>query len=133
MATEPTQWHWQNKWEKDKSDSAYNGAVGCLLDENDNEVLWYGMDGEERIYCPAEEHAALIAAAPALLVACQASVIVINEILGALVAICTAAKLPPFPPPPIQGVKDAIINAGGVVYENAKHYQATIAAAESET
>ena len=45
-----TPWHWECKEECERL-SAYN-RVGCLLSEDDTEVLWFGWDGEECIYCP---------------------------------------------------------------------------------
>lgn len=64
--------------------------------------------------------------------ACQGAVVAINETMDAIAPIFTLAGLPPFPPPPIQGIKDAIIAAGGVVYENAADAMAALAAAKGK-
>ena len=56
-AATPGEWKWDHEW---KEDGYHSGAMGCL--EN---VLWYGMDGEESIYCPNKYDAELIAHAPA--------------------------------------------------------------------
>ncbi|MFA7100680.1 MAG: hypothetical protein WC196_02815 [Bacilli bacterium] len=45
-----TPWHWECKEECERL-PAYN-RVGCLLSEDDTEVLWFGWGGEECIFCP---------------------------------------------------------------------------------
>ena len=50
-------WKWHREW---KEDGIYSGSVGCL----NPDILWYGMDGEESIYCPNQANAELIAKAP---------------------------------------------------------------------
>ena len=52
-------WKWHREW---KEDGIYSGSVGCL----NPDILWYGMDGEESIYCPNQANAELIATAPAM-------------------------------------------------------------------
>lgn len=64
----PAPWKWENKWRKDSWSSFYDGCMGCLGEG----ILWFGMDGEEGIYCNNETDARLIVAAPELLEALQA-------------------------------------------------------------
>ncbi len=63
----PGPWKWGCEWKKDNHMPAYDGSMGCL----EPGVLWYGMDGEEGIYCNNENDSKLLtevrAALPLLL------------------------------------------------------------------
>jgi len=59
----PKPWKWEREWKEDSMSSIYDGSMGCL----EPDVLWFGMDGEEGIYCSLEANAKLIEAAPDLL------------------------------------------------------------------
>jgi len=52
-------WEWERRWEPDRHLHDYDGSLGCLTTTIGNAILWYGMDGEEGIYCPLEADAAL--------------------------------------------------------------------------
>ena len=53
----PEPWKWERPWKPDSSMSVYDGSMGCL----EPDVLWFGMDGEEGIYCPNKNDSELIA------------------------------------------------------------------------
>lgn len=67
-----------------------------------------------------------------LLEAAQGGLIVINELLNHVQPVLKLAGLKPIPAPPTNGIRKAIINAGGQVYENAKKAQNVLAEAERE-
>ena len=72
LAKEATQgeWKWAREWKKDTHDSNYDGSMAGL----DPEILWYGMDGEEGIYCPKEADSKWITTAQPLTISrlCEA-------------------------------------------------------------
>lgn len=53
-AATPGPWKWQCEW---KEDGYHSGAMGELKPN----ILWYGMDGEENIYCHEKINAEFIA------------------------------------------------------------------------
>ena len=66
-----------------------------------------------------------------LLEACQASIVIINETLQAVSEVLRVAHISPsFPAPPTEGIKQAIRDAGGKVYETAKEIKAALARAK---
>jgi len=67
-----------------------------------------------------------------LVAACQAGVLAINEMLKSIQEVCKIANISMFPPPPIEGIKQAIINAGGEVYETAEQATAALANVKKE-
>lgn len=56
----PGPWKWNRGWKPDPSSKTYDGFMGELKPD----VLWYGMDGEEGIYCNNKFDSELIAHAP---------------------------------------------------------------------
>lgn len=52
----PGPWYWRKEWSFDSMYSHYNGAMGELQPN----ILDYGMDGAEDIYCPKKENSDFI-------------------------------------------------------------------------
>lgn len=61
---------------------------------------------------------------------CQAGIVAINELLSHVNPVLNRAGIPSVPPPPIEGIREAIKKAGGKVYETAKEASETLAAAK---
>ena len=59
----PGPWKWEREW---KGYGIYVSGMGCLKSKSAN-VLWFGMDGAENIYCPNLYDARLIAESPEML------------------------------------------------------------------
>jgi len=58
-----------------------------------------------------------------LLESCQVSFMAINELLSVIDNFVALTKLEPFPRPPMERIKQSIINAGGTVYETIEDAQ----------
>lgn len=61
-----------------------------------------------------------------LIEACQGAIIIINELTTIIDDFVEAKDLPAFPHPPIDGIKQAITNAGGVIFETTEQAKAAL-------
>lgn len=59
----PGPWKWEREWKEDEYSKYYNGSMGNL----EPDILCFGSNGAEGIYCTTKADADLIAAAPDLL------------------------------------------------------------------